>query len=259
MAAKITGSVLVTGSNRGIGLELVRQLCESTCPPSQIFAGCRDPNGPRVKALKELAQKHQHLVTIVELDTTNQASITEAAKVVGGQLKDRSLNLLINNAAVNIPGSLTETGEQQMMQVFQTNTVGPLLMIKEFLLFLRTAAAQSGAQREMSSQRSAVVNVSTLISSIEKCPETFLHAPMYPYRVSKAALNMLTRCLSEDLKKDGILVMALHPGWVQTDMGGPEAPLSTEDSVTGMLNVISSLTETHMGTLLDWEGNRIPW
>lgn len=259
MAAKITESVLVTGANRGIGLELVRQLCESPCPPDQIFAGCRDPNGPRAKPLNELVHKHQQRVTIVELDTTSQASITEAAKVVGSQLKNGSLNLLINNAAVNPPGSLVETGGQQMMEVFQTNTVGPLLMIKEFLPFLRAAASQSSNQRDMSPQRAAVINVSTLISSIAKCPETFQHAPMYPYRISKAALNMLTRCLSEDLKKDGILVMALHPGWVKTDMGGAEAPLSTEDSVIGMLNVISSLSEKHCGTLLDWEGNSIPW
>ncbi|XP_012687838.2 C-factor [Clupea harengus] len=259
MAAKISGSVLVTGSNRGIGLELVRQLSESLCPPNQIFAGCRDPNGPKAKELRELAQKHQRLITLVCLDTTNQASITEAARVVGAKLKDGSLNLLINNAAVNIPGSLAETGEKQMMEVFQTNTVGPMLLTKEFLPYLRNAASQPGAQSEMSCRRSAVVNVSTLIASIEKCPETFHGAPMYPYRVSKAALNMLTRCLAEDLKKDGILVMALHPGWVKTDMGGPEAPLSTEESVKGTLNVISSLSEKHVGTLLDWEGKGIPW
>ncbi|KAL2094117.1 hypothetical protein ACEWY4_011429 [Coilia grayii] len=259
MCARLSGSVLVTGSNRGIGLELVRQLCESPCPPTHIFAACRDPDGPNAKVLRDLALKHPQLVTTLCLDTTNQGTIAEAARLVGDQLKDGSLNLLINNAAINIPGSLADTGEKEMMEVFLTNTVGPMLVTKEFLPHLRTAASRPGAQSEMSCRRAAVVNVSTLFSSIQRCHETFLRAPMYPYRVSKAALNMLTRCLSEDLRADGILVMALHPGWVQTDMGGPQAPLSTEDSVKGMLNVISSLSDQHVGALLDWEGKSIPW
>ncbi|KTG43018.1 hypothetical protein cypCar_00004965 [Cyprinus carpio] len=204
MASRICDSVLVTGSNRGIGLELVRQLADSPLPPVQIFAGCRDPNGPRSQDLQELAQKHHDVITVVQLDTTSPTSIAEASKLVEAKLKGKGLNLIINNAGVNIPGSLVETGKQEMVDVFTTNVVGPML-------------------------------------------------------IAKAALNMLTCCLAEDFRKDGILVMSLHPGWVQTEMGGPEAPLTTLESISSMLKVITSLTEKESGTLLDWEGKNIPW
>ncbi|XP_028814552.1 uncharacterized protein LOC114767150 [Denticeps clupeoides] len=258
MASGMCGSILVTGSNRGIGLELVRQMAESPSPPSQIFAGCRNPDGPNAKDLKELAQRHQKLITIVCLDTSSESSVREAAKQVGSRLNNGALNLLINNAGINVPGTLSESGQKEMVDVFVTNTVGPMLVSKEFLPYLKKAAAQLGSQ-EMSCRKSAVINISTLLSSIEKCHTNFAFAPMYPYRVSKAAVNMLTRCLAEDLKSDGILVTAIHPGWVQTDMGGSQAPLPAEDSVKGMLKVFANLTEKDAGNLLDWEGNPIPW
>ncbi|XP_042631168.1 C-factor-like isoform X1 [Cyprinus carpio] len=259
MASRICDSVLVTGSNRGIGLELVRQLADSPLPPVQIFAGCRDPNGPRSQDLQELAQKHHDVITVVQLDTTSPTSIAEASKLVEAKLKGKGLNLIINNAGVNIPGSLVETGKQEMVDVFTTNVVGPMLIAKDFHPLLCKAAAQFPHQTSMSCSRSAIINVSTLLSSIKRCPENFSVSPMYPYRVSKAALNMLTCCLAEDFRKDGILVMSLHPGWVQTEMGGPEAPLTTLESISSMLKVITSLTEKESGTLLDWEGKNIPW
>uniref|UniRef100_A0A665WAR9 Zgc:158868 n=2 Tax=Echeneis naucrates TaxID=173247 RepID=A0A665WAR9_ECHNA len=111
----------------------------------------------------------------------------------------------------------------------------------------------------MSCRRSAIINISSVISSIEKCPETFAAAPMYPYRISKAALNMLTRCQAEDFSRHNILVTAIHPGWVRTEMGGQQAPLTPEDSVLGMLIVMSSLRNKHSGMLIDWQGNTIPW
>ncbi|XP_026143350.1 uncharacterized protein LOC113118419 [Carassius auratus] len=259
MASRICDSVLVTGSNRGIGLELVRQLVDSPSPPVQIFAGCRDPSGPRSQALQELAQKHRDVITVVQLDTTSLTSIAEASKLVETKLKGRGLNLIINNAGVNVPGSLAETGIQEMVDVYTTNVVGPMLIVKDFHPLLCKAAAQFPHQTNMSCKRSAIINVSTLLSSITRCPENFSVSPMYPYRVSKAALNMLTRCLAEDLKKDGILVMSLHPGWVQTEMGGPKAPLTTAESISGLIKVIASCTEKDSGTLLDWEGKNIPW
>lgn len=259
MASRMCESVLVTGSNRGIGLELVRQLVDSPLSPLQIFAGCRVPNGPRAQELQELAQKYQGVITVVQLDTDSLASIAEASKLVEAKLNGRGLNLIINNAGVNISGSLAETGQREMVDVFTTNVVGPMLIAKNFHPLLCKAAAQFPHQTSMSCSRAAIVNVSTLLSSITRCPENFSFSPMYPYRVSKAALNMLSRCLAEDFKKDGILVMSLHPGWVQTEMGGPKAPLTTAESISGMMKVITSLTEKDSGTLLDWEGKNIPW
>ncbi|TRY65527.1 hypothetical protein DNTS_029111 [Danionella cerebrum] len=259
MAARVFDSVLVTGSNRGIGLELIRQLVDSPSSPLQIFACCRDPDGPSAKELQTLADKHKDVITIVQLVTDSPESVVAAAKMVEVRLNGKGLNLVINNAGVNIPGSLLETGKQELVDVYTTNVVGPMLMAKHFHPLLCKSAAQFPDQSKMSCSRSAIVNVSTLLSSIKKCPENFSMSPMYPYRLSKAALNMLTRCLAEDFKKDAILVMALHPGWVQTEMGGPKAPLTTAQSVSGMITVITSLTEKHSGTLLDWEGKVIPW
>ncbi|XP_051580158.1 C-factor-like [Myxocyprinus asiaticus] len=259
MASSICESVLVTGSNRGIGLELVRQLVDSPSPPGQIFAGCRDPNGSRAQELQELAKKHQDVVTVVQLDTDCPTSITKASELMKAKLKEKGLNLIINNAGVNIPGSLAETGKKEMVEVYTTNVVGPMLIAKEFHPLLCKAAAQFPHQTGLSCSRSAIINVSTLMSSIAICRDNFSRAPMYSYRISKAALNMLTCCLAEDFRKDSILVMALHPGWVQTEMGGPQAPLTTAESVTGMLKVIASLTDKDSGTLLDWKGNNIPW
>ncbi|XP_061102896.1 C-signal-like [Conger conger] len=246
-------SVLVTGSNRGIGLELVRQLAELATSPSQIFAGCRDPEGPRSKALQDLAQKHSNLNTVIPLDTTDPVSIKEASQVVRRKLGDGSLSLLINNAGLYIPGNLQETGMKEMVDVYATNVVGPMLVAKEFLPYMQRASALPGSQMPV------IINVSSIMSSIEKCHERFSKSPAYAYRTSKAALNMLTRCMAEELKKDGILVTALHPGLVKTDMGGPQAHLTVVESVSGMLRVISSLTSEHSGTLLDWEGKGIPW
>ncbi|XP_066541347.1 zgc:158868 [Hoplias malabaricus] len=259
MSSRICDSVLVTGSNRGIGLELIHQLVESPSRPEQIFATCRDPEGPRAQELRELAQKHKDVIVIVQLDTTDPASISQAAKTVGSKLKDGSLNLIINNAGVNVHLELCSTQEKDMVDTYRTNVVGPMFVAKEFLPYLRKAASQFHNQTDMSCRRAAVINVSTLVSSIQRCPENFARAPMYAYRISKAALNMLTRCLAEEFRKDGILVMAIHPGWVKTDMGGQKAPVLPEDSVKGMLKVISSLTEKDSGTLLDIEGHSIPW
>uniref|UniRef100_A0A3P9IKL1 Zgc:158868 n=1 Tax=Oryzias latipes TaxID=8090 RepID=A0A3P9IKL1_ORYLA len=180
MSVALGGNILVTGTSRGIGLELVRQLAEKTGGGAHIYACCRDPVG------------------------------------AGGQM---------------------------------------------FLPLLQRAAKSCLGDKDggMSCRRSAVINVSTLLSSIEKCPETFAMAPMYPYRISKAALNMLTCCQAENFRADDILVAAVHPGWVRTHMGGEEAPLTTEDSVLGIIRVLSTLSSKHSGRLLDWEGNSIPW
>ncbi|XP_033897386.3 C-signal-like [Acipenser ruthenus] len=258
MAAWKGSSVLITGGNRGLGLEMVRQFLESPNPPDQVFAGCRDPEGPRAKCLKDLSKKHSERLFIVQLDITDPVSIKEAAKQVESKLNNRGLNLLINNAAINLHRTLDETDSDDMMRCYKTNVVGPMLMAKEFLPCLKMAAQSSDLQG-MCCRKAAVINLSTLVASIEKCPETFGVAPMYPYRTSKAALNMLTQCLSEDFRKEEILCNAIHPGWVKTDMGGKEAPLDVVDSVGGVFQVLSALTEKNAGQCLDWEGKIIPW
>ncbi|KAM6380783.1 C-signal-like [Pluvialis apricaria] len=254
--AALARSVLVTGSNRGIGLELVRQLAASPQPPEHIFATCRDPEGPRGKALRELAAQHPS-IKLVQLDTVNVPSIRGAVRAVGSHLKDQGLNLLINNAGVSSHATLRSLDSQEMLSVFATNVVGPLQVAKEFLPLLEKAAKGAGKEG-LSCSRAAVINVSTKLGSIGLClgvPE----APMYPYRASKAAQNMVTRCMAAELQDKGILCTAIHPGWVKTDMGTEKAPLMVEQSVRGILTVLASLAQDTSGTFLDWEGKSLPW
>ncbi|KAM9754869.1 C-signal-like isoform 1-T3 [Menidia menidia] len=267
MSVNLEGNVLVTGANRGIGLELVRQLVDRrTGKGVHVYACCREPRGVRAEALMQLTTQHPGKITVIKMDVSEEDSVSAAVQTVSRHIGVAGLNLLINNAAINKPAApapLSATGKRDMMEVYETNVVGPFILSKMFLPLLQRAAErfptdpQNGG--EMSCRRSAIINMSTLISSIEKCPETFPVAQMYPYRTSKAALNMLTRCQAEDFKTDNILVTAIHPGWVRTEMGGEEAPLSIQESVMGVLDVISSLSSKDSGTLRDWQGNTIPW
>ncbi|XP_041795579.1 C-factor [Chelmon rostratus] len=261
MSETLGGNIFVTGTNRGIGLELVKQLAEKTGPEARIYACCRQPEGSGAEALRALATQYPGKITIIKLDMSDEDSISAAVQAVSKQIGAGGLNLLINNAAINkpaVPALLDVTGKKDMMEVYETNVVGPFLLVKMLLPLLQRAAEKDSGDK-MSCRRSAIINISTVISSIEKCPETFTMAQMYPYRTSKAALNMLTRCQAENFKINNILVTALHPGWVRTDMGGKEGHLSTQESVYGLMSVMSSLSNKDCGMLLDWEGNRIPW
>uniref|UniRef100_U3JXK1 C-factor n=1 Tax=Ficedula albicollis TaxID=59894 RepID=U3JXK1_FICAL len=251
--AALARSVLVTGSSRGIGLELVRRLAASPRPPQHVFATCRHPQGPGGKALQELAAQHSS-IKLVQLDTVNLPSIQGAVRAVGYHLKDQGLNLLINNAGISSHATLHSLDSQEMLDVFATNVVGPL---QEFLPLLEQAAKGTGKEG-LSCSRAGVINISTKLGSIGLClrvPE----APMDPYRASKAAQNMVTRCLAAELQDKGILCCAIHPGWVKTDMGTEQALLTVEHSVRGILTVLASLSQDSSGAFLDWEGNSLPW
>ncbi|XP_048172234.1 C-factor-like [Corvus hawaiiensis] len=255
MAAART--VLLTGSNRGIGLELVKQLLSSPRPPAWIFATCRDPERTRAQELRDLASKHPNLV-LVKLDVANPSAIRDAAKVVEGKLNGMGLNLLINNAGIYTPTATLETANaEDMLSTYKTNAVGPMLMAQAFLPLLKKAA-QDSKEKGLSCSKAAIINISTILGSIKKTPDSFFK-PVISYRCSKAALNMLTMCQALTYKESGILCVALHPGWVKTDMGSQEADLTVDTSVRGLLSVLTILSEKHSGTLLNWEGKAIPW
>ncbi|XP_075968697.1 C-signal-like [Anarhichas minor] len=267
MSEKLKGNILVTGANRGIGLELVKQLTERrTGEEAHIYACCRAPEGSGAEALRDLTTQYPGKISIIQLDTSDEDSISAAVQAVNKQIGAGGLNLLINNAAINkpgIPAPLSASGKKDMMEVYEINVVGPFLIAKMLLPLLQRAAEMDSTVKDegdkMSCRRSAIINISSLAGSIKICPDNFARAQMYPYRASKAALNMVTRCQSEDFKRHNILVTAIHPGWVRTEMGGQEATLSIQDSVHGMLAMMSSLSNKDCGMLLDWEGNTIPW
>ncbi|XP_064016720.1 C-signal-like isoform X2 [Pogoniulus pusillus] len=252
-------SVLVTGANRGIGLGLVQHFLAMPSPPKWVFAGCREPKGQRAQELQNLASKHPNLV-IVPLEVSDPASIKAAAARVGEHLEGSGLNLLINNAAIARIIALQEETLETMRQLYTTNTIGPMLLGQAFLPLLKKAAQESPGAG-MSCSRAAIINMSSAGGSIGNTLGWDL-MQVVSYRCSKAALNMLTKCQSLSYQEHGILCVALHPGWVQTDMGsaaGHQPPVTVDASVRGMLKVLSSLSEKDTGTFLDWEGKVVPW
>uniref|UniRef100_A0A8C3QWX4 GSFK dehydrogenase n=1 Tax=Cyanoderma ruficeps TaxID=181631 RepID=A0A8C3QWX4_9PASS len=252
-------SVVVTGANRGLGLGFVQHFLRMPKPPQWIFATCRDPKGQGAQELQNLASKHPSLV-IISLEVADPASIKAAAAKVGEHLGGSGLNLLINNAGILKLNTLDTETLEDMTQVYTTNTIGPLLMGQAFLPLLKKAA-QGSPGSGLSCSKAAIVNMSSYAGSIQDM-YVWEFGQVVSYRCSKAALNMLSKCQSLAYKEHGILCVALHPGWVQTDMGGAgsfKPPLTVDDSVQGMLKVLSSISEKETGTFLDWEGKVIPW
>lgn len=259
MAELCVRSVLVTGANRGIGLGFVQHFLRMPKPPQWIFATCRDPKGQRAQELQNLASKHPNVI-IIPLEVANPASIKAAAAKVEERLGGSGLNLLINNAGMAKPKTIDAETLEDMTETYTTNTVGPLLMGQAFLPLLKKAAQESPGSG-LSCSKAAIVNMSSYAGSIEDV-YVWEYGQVVSYRCSKAALNMLSKCQSLAYKELGILCVALHPGWVQTDMGsaGPtKAPLTVDGSVQGMLKVLSSISEKETGSFLDWEGKVLPW
>nr|XP_028595608.1 uncharacterized protein LOC114602038 [Podarcis muralis] len=252
-------SVLVTGSNRGIGLELVKQLVEKSNRPEWIFATCRDPEGPGAQALKNLAAKHEGVV-INPLDTCEPNSIKAAAARVTECLKGAGLNLLINNAGIVRPASMEDETPESMSEVYRTNVIGPMVVTQAFLPLLRKASQES-PRKGMSCSKAAIVNISSDAGSITNLLGWEVGHSIN-YRCSKAALNMLTRCQSLGFAEDEILCVALHPGWLQTDMGNFEgilAPVKVDEGVKEILNTLACLSEKNTGTFVNLDGETLPW
>lgn len=187
---------------------------------------------------------------------TSDSSVDAAAQSAESIVGTDGLNCLINNAAINIASELDTVTRDAMMKTYESNTVAPLFVTKAFLPLLRRAAAGGS---DMGIRRAAVINVSSVLGSVQLNWGEGASFKSYAYRASKSALNMVTRCLAVDLEAEKILFVALHPGWVRTDMGGPMAPLSPEESISSVLSVISGLTEKHHGGFLDYTGKSLPW
>ncbi|XP_066557105.1 C-signal [Amia ocellicauda] len=246
-------TVLITGASRGLGLQMVKALVTGGRRPDTVIATAREPAA--AQELRDLADKHQ-AVHIVPLDVVNQSSIEQATREVEALLGDEGLNCLINNAAINLNDTLEETTAEAMMKTYETNTVSPLMITKAFLPLLKKAAEQGTG---MGIHRAAVINISSMLGSIHLNWGPGAAFKSYSYRTSKAALNLVTRSLAADLMTEGILCTVLHPGWVRTDMGGPDADLSAEESISALLSVVYNLSEKDHGGFLDYKGNTLPW
>eukprot|EP00794_Sanderia_malayensis_P014984 gene14984-16530_t len=243
-------SVFVTGSNRGIGLELVRQLIKPEKTPEHVFAACRSPD--KAEDLQKIAEEHRN-VHIIKLDVCNMHDIKRAKEAVSKHVGDFGINVFINNAAVLIgEEKLHDVTPEQMIKTYQSNLIGPTMLIQEFLPLIKQASKYE-ASKEMSCAKAAILN----ISSKAACTNHNTMKGNYSYRASKAGLNMMNKILSIELANDKILAVLLHPGLVQTDMGRVNAITSPKDSVAGLLNVAQGLGEKDNGLLYDFEGNLI--
>jgi NAD(P)-dependent dehydrogenase (short-subunit alcohol dehydrogenase family) len=229
--------VLITGSNRGLGLAFVT---ESLSRGHRVFATCRYPD--EADHLQALNADHPERLTILRLDVTDDETIDTSARTVKSE--ERALDLLINNAGVNPGGEhLGNLGAETMLYTFHVNAVGPMLVAQRHLDLLRAGDDPK------------ILNVSSTSGSLTQKSS----GGGYSYCGSKAALNMLTRALALDLDSEGIIVVAIHPGWVRTDMGGSGAPLAPSESVRGVLDVADDLSSEDSGGFYRYDGHRAPW
>jgi len=200
-----------------------------------------------------LAAKESCL-SVLQLNTGNPASFSTLVGDVDGIVKENGLNVLVNNAGILIKKGLKDVTADDMVQTFATNTIGPLLLTQSFLPLLKRAASHA-SDKPLGWQRAAVINMSTILASISSNSS----GGLYPYRSSKAALNAITKSLSVDLVKDGIIACSVHPGWVQTDMGGPNASITPEQSVQALLKLFAKLDESFNGGFFLYDGSVINW
>jgi NAD(P)-dependent dehydrogenase (short-subunit alcohol dehydrogenase family) len=228
---------LVTGANRGLGLEFVRQLLARG---DRVVATARHPG--RATALNALAGEHPGRLHVLPLDVAQEKSRQELAHELPLVMGDASLDLLVNNAGVMHSGERWGHVDPAILEdSLRTNALGPFLLVQALAPRLRDGGI--------------VANLSSGMGSIADVGE--FRAPSYC--ISKAAQNMATAQLARALAPRRITVVALCPGWVRTDMGGASAPVTPADSVVGLLRVLGGLKPSDSGRFLDWQGTPMPW
>lgn len=227
-------SALITGANRGIGLEFVRSFAADGWA---VHACCRHPE--KAKTLKAI----EGAVTCHKLDVTDGLQVASLAR----ELADMPLDLLVNNAGIyGQRKDFGETDYDDWLEVLKVNALAPMRMAERFV------------EHVEKSERKLIVNVSSRMGSIAGNER----GGSYVYRSSKAALNMVTKGLANELAPRGIAVICFHPGWVQTDMGGEGAEVSPADSVAGMRRVIDGIADSgnaDSGSFLNYDGSPLPW
>ena len=225
--------VLITGANRGLGLEFTKQYAADGW---NVLACCRHPQS--ALDLLALAAAHSN-IKIHALDVADFAQIDALAV----QLKDESMDVLINNAGVYPASSFGDTNYDDWANGFKVNSMAPLKMAEAFV------------QHITRSQLKKIATITSKMGSIDDNTS----GESYSYRSSKCAVNMVMKSLSIDLKPYGISVVTLHPGWVQTDMGGSNALISAQTSVSGLRKVIADLSPDTTGQFIAYDGKAIPW
>ncbi|HVY53516.1 MAG TPA: SDR family oxidoreductase [Gammaproteobacteria bacterium] len=234
-------TVLITGANRGLGLGLVKEFLQDGW---RVYAACRHPD--QAQELKQLTNAYDAQLNLLKLDVREEQDIHQLAK----DFADISLDILINNAGVMVDphdrsfsSQIGDVKAYYLMESFKVNATGPLLLTQALLPSL------------IKSTNPIVVNMSSNLGSI-----SHNHVGgVYGYRASKAALNAISKNMAVELKEKNIAVVALHPGWVKTDMGGPAATLTLAESVKPMQQLISNISMKDSGKFLDYKGEELEW
>jgi len=225
--------VLITGANRGIGLEMTRILAARG---DTVFATARNPR--RATELNAIEGD----VFVIQLDVTDLNQIQVAFDDV--HIETDSLDVIINNAAIlNRDNRLETLSFEESLYTMRVNAVGPVIVARTFLPLLR-----NGGNRRLA-------NITSQLGSLWRKES----GGMYDYCASKAALNMYTRTLAADLKSDGITTVMIHPGWVQTDMGGKNADLTPVESAEAIIELVDNLTPEMNGKFYRQDGTEHPW
>ena len=228
--------ILVTGANRGLGLGLVKKFLKNN---EKVI--CTTRNISKSKELILYKEKYNDNLEICELDLLDK----DSPNILSNFLGDETIDLFINNAGVigHSAQHFKSVSLNHWLEVLKVNLIAPLLITQSIIKNI-----------EKSSERK-IYFISSKVGSIEDNKS----GGMYIYRSSKTALNQVVKSLSIDLKPLGISVISLHPGWVRTEMGGPNALISVEESVNGMVGVISNTSIINSGQFINYDGTRLPW
>lgn len=227
--------LFITGANRGLGLTMVKQYLQAGW---NVTACCREPE--QAGELKSLLEAHESL-SVFQLDVTDYQALRQLANNLQGE----PIDLLINNAGYYGPkgSTLGDIDAEEWRKVFEINSIAPLKVLEAFRANLKLASS----------------SIFAILSSKMGSMADNTSGGAYLYRSSKAAINSVVKSLSVDLRDDHIAVFALHPGWVRTDMGGPNGLIDTQESVTGLKRVLDEVDMSQTGAFLDFRGQEIPW
>jgi len=232
----MTPSILITGASRGIGLEMARQYLADGW---RVYACCRLPD--QAAELAAQARTSQGRLSVHALDVADARSIAALKDELGGQ----PLDILLNNAGIYGPDMqrFGSVREDDWLEVLRVDTIAPLMI------------AQALVDNVAASHKRLIANVSSKMGSMDDNRS----GGCYIYRSAKAGLNAVTKSLAIDLAPRGITAIALHPGWVLTDMGGPEAEITPAQSVTALRGIMARVTPCEAGAFFDVDGSIIPW
>lgn len=232
----MSGTILVTGANRGIGLEFVKQYSDDGWA---VIATCRSP--ANATELNQLANKPNNKITIFKFNANNISDVSDLKTAIG----NIPIDILINNAGVygNGAANFGELAPDLWSETFLVNTIAPIKIMEALV------------DNVTSSQHKKMAVLSSKMGSIADNTS----GGSYAYRSSKAALNATIKSAAIDLAPKGIAVIALHPGWLKTDMGGENAIHDVDNNVSKLREVIQQITASDSGKFLNYDGDELPW